>query len=161
MSNLPTPTAPWTVFALTSRSETQGMVLTEAMAAGVPVVAFDAPGGRETVKDARNGRLLRDGTTEALVTALQWMADLSPAKMQDLKNCAADTTEEFSMQRSATKALGCYEQLRGRAVASPPQGYAQLARLLRLIAAEWDILQGMVSAAGAALSRPEPSDGCP
>jgi 1,2-diacylglycerol 3-alpha-glucosyltransferase len=149
------------VFAFTSRSETQGMVLTEAMAAGVPVVALDAPGARETVKDGRNGRLLRDGTPEALVMALQWVADLPPARMQELKNCAADTAEEFSMQRSATKALSCYGVLRDRAVASRPQGYEQLASLQRLIAAEWDILQGMVSAAGAALSGPEPSDRVP
>ena len=33
------------VFVFASRSETQGMVLTEAMAAGKPVVALDAPGG--------------------------------------------------------------------------------------------------------------------
>ncbi len=32
------------VFAFTSQTETQGMVLAEAMAAGVPVVAVDAPG---------------------------------------------------------------------------------------------------------------------
>jgi glycosyltransferase involved in cell wall biosynthesis len=31
------------VFAFCSRSETQGLVLAEAMAAGVPVVALDAP----------------------------------------------------------------------------------------------------------------------
>ncbi|HEX6199264.1 MAG TPA: glycosyltransferase, partial [Thermoanaerobaculia bacterium] len=35
------------VFAFASHSETQGMVLTEAMAAGVPVVAVDASGVRE------------------------------------------------------------------------------------------------------------------
>src|SRR5690606_3392577 len=32
------------LFAFASFSETQGMVLTEAMAAGLPVVALDAPG---------------------------------------------------------------------------------------------------------------------
>ena len=44
------------VFA--SLSETQGIVLVEAMAAGVPVVAVDAPGVREVVKDGYNGRLI-------------------------------------------------------------------------------------------------------
>ena len=32
------------VFVFSSQSETQGMVLAEAMAAGVPAVALDAPG---------------------------------------------------------------------------------------------------------------------
>ena len=46
------------VFAFASRNETQGMVLMEAMAAGVPVVAVDAPGVREAVVDGWNGFLL-------------------------------------------------------------------------------------------------------
>ena len=46
------------VFVFASQSETQGLVVTEAMAAGIPVVAVDAPGVREVVKDFVNGRLL-------------------------------------------------------------------------------------------------------
>jgi 1,2-diacylglycerol 3-alpha-glucosyltransferase len=46
------------VFAFASCSETQGLVLAEVMAAGVPVVALDAPGVREMVRDGKNGRLL-------------------------------------------------------------------------------------------------------
>jgi lysophospholipid acyltransferase (LPLAT)-like uncharacterized protein len=40
------------VFAFSSRSETQGMVLTEAMAAGVPIVALDASGVRDVIREA-------------------------------------------------------------------------------------------------------------
>jgi 1,2-diacylglycerol 3-alpha-glucosyltransferase len=46
------------VFVFASQSETQGLVVTEAMAAGIPVVAVDAPGVREVVKDFVNGRLM-------------------------------------------------------------------------------------------------------
>ena len=46
------------VFVFASCTETQGMVLTEAMAAGKPVVALDGPGVREVVRDGCNGRLL-------------------------------------------------------------------------------------------------------
>ncbi|MFH1496368.1 MAG: glycosyltransferase, partial [Verrucomicrobiota bacterium] len=53
------------VFAFASTSETQGLVLAEAMAAGNPVVALDAPGAREVVRDGRNGRLLPAGATAA------------------------------------------------------------------------------------------------
>ena len=41
------------VFAFASLTETQGLVLAEAMAAGVAVVAIDAPGAREIVRDWR------------------------------------------------------------------------------------------------------------
>ena len=46
------------LFVFSSKSETQGMVLAEAMAAGIPVVALDASGVREVVADRENGRLL-------------------------------------------------------------------------------------------------------
>lgn len=52
------------VFAFASRSETQGLVLAEVMAAGVPVVALDAPGARDVVRDGKNGRLLAADASE-------------------------------------------------------------------------------------------------
>ena len=45
------------VFAFSSLTDTQGLVLVEAMAAGRPVVALDAPGPRDLV-DASNGFLV-------------------------------------------------------------------------------------------------------
>ncbi|MEZ6113818.1 MAG: glycosyltransferase [Pirellulaceae bacterium] len=48
------------VFGFASKSETQGMVLAEAMTAGVPVIAIDAPGPREVVRDGENGRLIME-----------------------------------------------------------------------------------------------------
>ena len=53
------------LFAFASKSETQGMVLIEANAAGVPVVALNAPGVREVVVDGENGRLLAEESVEA------------------------------------------------------------------------------------------------
>lgn len=46
------------LFAFASRSETQGLVLAEVMAAGVPVVALEASGARDMIRDGKNGRLL-------------------------------------------------------------------------------------------------------
>jgi glycosyltransferase involved in cell wall biosynthesis len=46
------------LFVFSSKSETQGMVLLEAMAAGKAVVALDASGVREVMKDGQNGKLL-------------------------------------------------------------------------------------------------------
>jgi glycosyltransferase involved in cell wall biosynthesis len=88
------------VFAFASKSETQGMVLTEAMAAGVPVVALDAPGAREVVEDHHNGRLLHSETLEEFSSALQWVASLPPEQMQLLKQGAKGTATAFSMERS-------------------------------------------------------------
>ena len=146
------------VFAFASKSETQGMVLTEAMAAGVPVVALDAPGVREVVKDRHNGRLLHEETAEAFASALQWVTGLPRPKRQELKQCARETAAAFSMPRSAATALGCYEALRGRALVERTEEDAQLEHVLHLIEAEWDILKGMAGAAVAAFGGPEPQD---
>jgi len=144
------------VFAFASRSETQGMVLTEAMAAGVPVVGMDAPGVREVVKDGDNGRLLHEESIAAFRTALQWIADLPAERRRQLRQGAVETAEAFSMPRSATTAMGCYEALRQQSFVARPEAYQQWEHVLHLIEAEWSILKGMAGAAVAAFGGPEP-----
>lgn len=146
------------VFAFASKSETQGMVLTEAMAAGTPVVGLNAPGVREVVKDKQNGRLIHDETVEAFAGALQWMAALSDSEKQALKESARATAVAFSMPRSATTALACYEALCARTTADHSEEDAEWERVLRLIQAEWTILKGLAAAAAAALGGPQVQD---
>ena len=50
------------LLVLPSEAEGFGLVLIEAMAAGVPVVATDAPGIRDVVEHERTGLLVREGT---------------------------------------------------------------------------------------------------
>ncbi|MCC5845768.1 MAG: glycosyltransferase [Verrucomicrobia bacterium] len=50
-------------FVFASQTETQGIVLAEAMAAGNPVVALDGPGVREIVADGKVA-LNKQGKTE-------------------------------------------------------------------------------------------------
>ena len=41
--------------AVASRTETQGLVLAEALAAGLPAIAVDGPGVRDSVRDGIDG----------------------------------------------------------------------------------------------------------
>src|SRR5690606_31612431 len=98
------------VFAFASKTETQGLVLAEAMGAGVPVVALDAPGAREVVVDQRNGRLLAREDMDLFVGALHWVAKLPAQRREALRAEARRTAERFSIEASADKALALYEQ---------------------------------------------------
>ncbi len=145
------------VFAFASTSETQGMVLTEAMAAGVPVVALDAPGAREVVVDRRNGRLLAVEDAAALADALRWVAHRLPARRRSMADAATGTAAAFSIERCADTALAIYQACRERGFVDRHEAYRLWHGVTHLIRAEWELLRGMAGATGAALGVDEPS----
>lgn len=97
------------LFLFASVSETQGMVLAEAMAAGTPVVALDAPGAREVVND-QNGCLLRANSSE------KEFADSVIEELKQLKKnstrqkMARETAQFFSQTNCAERMLAFYRQ---------------------------------------------------
>lgn len=139
------------VFAFASKSETQGMVLTEAMAAGLPVIALDACGVREVVQDRRNGRLLREETPATLASALQWTAALGEHAFRELGQAALATAENFSMPVSARKALACYEAVKARTHVEPEEEQGPWEDIMGAIRTEWELLKNMARAGDAAL----------
>ncbi len=96
------------VFAFASHSETQGMVLAEAMAAGTPVVAVDAPGVREIVKDKQNGRIIKKDSIREFAACLDWVFKLSVKDRKDLSKNAQHTAQEYSVPLCVDKALKLY-----------------------------------------------------
>jgi len=139
-------------FAFASMTETQGLVVAEAMAAGVPVVALDAPGVREVVRDGENGRLLTAEDEGAFADALAWVAGRDDAAHAALEREALATAERFSLARSADRALAVYERLRGHPHEDTDDQYDAWDSTLRMIRAEWEMLKDIAGAAGAALT---------
>lgn len=134
------------VFAFASHTETQGMVLTEAMAAGVPVVGLDASGVRDVVSDQRNGRLIGAASSAAdFAAAIAWVRRRTPDEIRALADGARATAEAFSMPRSAANALACYERVAATFKAEADD--KQWDHLINLIKAEWEIVKGMAEAA--------------
>ena len=143
------------VFAFSSQSETQGMVLNEAMAAGTPVVGVDAPGVRDIVRDKINGRLLPHESEEEFLEALSWVHKRSPSERRKLIAEAKKTAKQFSMLRCAGKALRLYESLQ------PAKGFERKSEekdwfpFMQRAEAEWDLLCNFTKATMGALT---PSD---
>jgi len=141
-------------FAFASHTETQGMVLAEAMAAGLPVVAVDAPGAREVVRDGHNGRLLATEDEAEFATALQGILALEGEARERCLAAVAETAAAYDLEACADHALAVYRRLDA---SGPEPGPARDAwhASLRLVRAEWELLKGMAQAAGAAFSRDE------
>jgi len=102
------------VFAFSSETETQGLVITEAMAASLPVVALDATGVGEVVADGVNGCLVTKRDRAAFEAALEWIYSLDEDKMKTIKKNARETAEKFSIDSQVEKALSIYASLTGR-----------------------------------------------
>jgi hypothetical protein len=92
-----------------SKSETQGMVLTEAMAAGTPVIALDAPGAREVVRHNQNGMLLPANADVTAFSRAICDAVSHPGKTAAWQNCARQTAWDFSRETCAKKLSALYE----------------------------------------------------
>jgi phosphatidylinositol alpha-mannosyltransferase len=89
--------------------ESFGMVLTEAFAAGTPVVASDIAGYRDVVRDGRDGLLTPRGDPRALAEALRVLA-LDPTRRAQMAAAARERAERFAWPRVAAEVLEVYDQ---------------------------------------------------
>jgi hypothetical protein len=125
------------------------MVVTEAMACGLPVIALDAPGIREVVRDRGNGRLLAEKSVRAFAGALAWCADLPAEARSGLAARALETARDLSLERTVSTALDHYARLRGRGFDGEQADIDLWEESVRLVGAQWDILVGVAGAVGA------------
>lgn len=139
------------VFVFASQTETQGLVVTEAMASGAPVVAIDATGVREVVRDYVNGRLLPFENKEEFASALQWIIRLSPEERRDLKTAARETASNFSIDRCAEHALAMYGTVIGKGYVNRDAENSTWASVIRMIKAETDLILTKAKSIGAML----------
>ncbi|MCI8901284.1 MAG: glycosyltransferase family 4 protein [Lachnospiraceae bacterium] len=92
------------LFLFSSRSETQGIVLLEAMASGTPVVAVRASGVSDIVVDGENG-FMTDASETAFGEALGQVLTGPRAR---LRRGALDTARKYQVQDIARRAADCY-----------------------------------------------------
>ncbi len=139
------------VFAFASHSETQGMVLAEAMAAGVPVVAVDAPGAREVVRDHVNGRLLMDDDERMFAEALAWCEKRSRPERDALRSQAIATADAFSMPRCIAQLERLYCDVIAQKNRESPRNENAWLAVVRLLEEEWKLFSCKAAAVGQAI----------
>ncbi|MDO4889348.1 MAG: glycosyltransferase [Candidatus Saccharibacteria bacterium] len=87
------------VFATASETETQGIVLIEAAATGLPLVAVDAGAIKEICKNGKNGYLCKpediDGIAKSLIKILS-----DPKKQKEMSKASLEIAKEHDLNRT-------------------------------------------------------------
>jgi phosphatidylinositol alpha-mannosyltransferase len=99
--------------------ESFGMVMTEAFAAGTPVVCSDIAGYRDVVRAGVDGLLVPPGDPAALGQALHALAR-DPARRARMSLAAREHAERYGWETVAGEVMECYEEAIELAAAAPP-----------------------------------------
>jgi 1,2-diacylglycerol 3-alpha-glucosyltransferase len=103
-------------FAFASRTETQGLVLAEALAAGLPVVALRAPGVADSVRNGEDGLLcdpaMPDGGGDATALAEGiWRVGGDTDLRRRLADGARQGANRFSIERRIGEMADLYREV--------------------------------------------------
>lgn len=138
------------LFAFASQSETQGMVLAEAVAAGLPIIALDGPGVRDVVRDGVSGRLL-SATAPASAMSEVLRESLTDASLRARwVEGARATAARFDRSRCASEVMALYHSL-DMASRAAGADWNWWDRLLGRIEAEWELISAKAESAGRGL----------
>ena len=127
-------------FVFASQTETQGIVLAEAMASGQPVVALDGPGVREVVEDGRNGILLpSDSPADKFAESLAALFTEEDS-LRSFAEAARETAEAYDTSACAERMLKVYEEVTADHRKETTQGVPDFwQRTLAELEVEWDL----------------------
>lgn len=96
-------------FVFASKTETQGLVLLEAMAAGTPVVSLAAMGTRDILEDCDGAEIVADDVEEFSSTLLGLLQDRE--RLNRLKQAAVTSAAQWDARPLAQRMLDFYDKL--------------------------------------------------
>ncbi|MGV3486285.1 MAG: glycosyltransferase [Planctomycetaceae bacterium] len=142
------------LFVFASQSETQGMVLVEAMAARTPVVAIDGPGVRDVLNDV-NGRMLAGNAGEdEFAAALEEITSDRDA-LVGRGELARESVHDFGLDVCSDRMLELYQQLIEQNAAERTEEWGTWDRFLSGLEIEWNLFVEKTSALAAAVVETE------
>ncbi len=102
------------LFVSASRTETQGLVLAEALAAGLPVVALEGPGVADSVRDGVDGLVVpaepAGERRDRLAAALQELIQ-QPGRRSSMAAAAVTGADRFSVAARIGSMVALYREL--------------------------------------------------
>ena len=99
------------LFLMTSTAEGWGMVLTEAMQMGTPVVAMDSFGAlHDIVVDGKNGRIVPNNDLKAFTGAMKEIM-FEPDSRKAMSLQSVETSHVFEMKQVAAKWLALFDEI--------------------------------------------------
>jgi glycosyltransferase involved in cell wall biosynthesis/putative flippase GtrA len=104
------------VFVFPSTTETLGLVLLEALASGLPVVAADSPASRETLANCTAVRLFPADQPERLLPLARDLLDSAPPEA--LARSARLHAEQWSWTTATERLVGYYREAKEAAASS-------------------------------------------
>lgn len=96
------------LFLFPSETETQGLVLLEAMSLGVPVVAADAMGAGEVLQDGRGGLAVPPTPLSFAEAAFKLLTD--PLLYKEKQRTALEKAKEWSSAALTSRLLSLYQE---------------------------------------------------
>lgn len=104
------------VFAFPSMTETQGLVVVEAMSYGLPAVVVKGGGASDPIQHGRNGLSVSNDSEEIARACLHILS--RPELAQTLSQGAMLTAKNYSMENMVKKVVSVYEDVLGQSYAS-------------------------------------------
>ena len=110
--DLPEVYAAADVLVAPSLQENLANIVLEALACGIPVVAFDVGGMSDAIAHRRNGYLAKDMNPSDLALGVEWVLGLSPEERSTLSRAArATATNRFDRGLEVKAYLELYNEL--------------------------------------------------
>lgn len=128
------------VFAFASHTDTQGLVLAEAMAASVPVVALSAYGARDVIQEGENGHLVPADATDDQFAEVLHKLEQDSERHATMRDKARTSVDHLDRSVCAERMLKIYEQVLENFSAEREAQLTPWEEFVEGVQVEWDLI---------------------